>query len=409
MGEGYRPRERGATLHAGASGAERDTRPLVSSLPVRLRISAIDWPLVVPLLLLAAFGCVGLASLALRSDPPNYAALTRQLIAFGIAAVAFVIAARLDWRAWERGWPLVAVVTGLLLLGVLLAGRNIRGVRGWFAIGSLTLQPVELAKIGLILLQAVYFRRRARVLVHLRTVLESAGITALVVLPVLLQPDLGSALILIATWLGMLVVFGLRRAHLLAIVGAALVLVVVGWTSLLQPYQRERIRTFLDPQRDPQGAGYNQRQATIAVGAGGVWGRGFGQGTQSQLRFLPEASSDFLPAVIAEEFGFVGLTALIACVGAILVRLAAVARRCTDDAAAAIVVGVGFAFGVQALANLAVNLGAIPVIGIPFPFVSVGGSAALAFGLAFGIVANIARGTPRAEPAAYAADVVLRG
>ena len=369
-------------------------------------LRSVDGLLITAVALMAVFGCIGLASLGLRSTPPNFSLLTRQLIAIGIGVVALVVVARIDHHAWERWWPAVAVAVGILLIGVLLVGTRIRGTRGWFALGGWTLQPVEFAKIGLILLQAVYFRRRARLLDRFRTVLESAGITAAVVVPVLLQPDLGSAVILILVWLGMLFVIGLRKNHLIAIVAVALVTVAIGWQFFLHPYQRERILTFLDPHRDPQGAGYNQRQAVIAVGAGGLIGRGFGQGTQSQLRFLPEAQSDFLPAVFAEEFGFVGLMFLVAAVVVILLRCASVARRCPDDFSAAVVMGFALLFGIQAFLNLGMNLGGVPVLGIPFPFVSAGGSAVVAFGLGLGIVSGIARRTPRAERSTYEFEVI---
>lgn len=368
-----------------------------------------DGVLLAAVALTAVFGCVGLASLAFRSDPPNFAVLTRQLIALGIGCALVITLARVDWRAWERGWPMVAAITGLLLIGVLVFGTRIRGTRGWFSVGGVTLQPVELAKVGLILLQAVYFRRRARSLDRLRTVFESAAITAAVVLPVLLQPDLGSAVLMVITWIGMLFVFGLRRGHLIAIAATALVVVVIGWVSVLQPYQRDRVLTFLDPYRDPQGAGYNQRQAVIAVGAGGLWGRGFGQGTQSQLRFLPEAQSDFLPAVLAEEFGYLGILFLLGVTGVVLLRLLVIARRCPDDFSAAVVVGVSVLYGVQSALNVGMNFGVAPVMGVPFPFVSSGGSAILAFAIAFGIVTSIAARTPRAEQRVYHADVEVTG
>ncbi|MBI4449432.1 FtsW/RodA/SpoVE family cell cycle protein [Candidatus Uhrbacteria bacterium] len=355
--------------------------------------------------LMAVLGCIGLASLGLRSDPPEFSAFTRQLIALGIGVILLFAFARIDWTAWERWWPMVAVVTVGLLVGVLLFGARIRGTRGWFVLGPWTLQPVEFAKIGLILLQAAYFRRRARLLTRWRTVLESAAITSAVVVPVLLQPDLGSALLLVATWFGMLLVFGLRRNHLLAIVVAALVLLVVGWQFFLQPYQRDRVLTVLDPNRDPQGAGYNQRQAVIAIGAGGVFGQGFGQGTQAQLRFLPEAQTDFLPAVLAEEFGFVGVVVLLGCLVVVLLRLLAIARRCPDDFSAAMVVGFGVLFGVQALLNLGMNLGVAPVMGIPFPFVSAGGSSVIALAAGVGIVMSVARRTPKAERRVYQFDI----
>jgi len=365
-----------------------------------------DWSLCTAVALMAVFGCIGLAALALRNEPANFGALTRQLVAIGIAIVIAVIVARIDWRAWERWWLAVAAALGVLLLGVLVIGARIHGTRGWFAVGGWTLQPVEFAKIGLILLQATYFRRRARMLDRWRTVLESAAITGAVVVPVLLQPDLGSAALLMITWFGMLLVFGLRTRHLRTITVAALAVVLVGWQFLLQPYQRERVLTLLDPNRDPQGAGYNQRQAVIAVGAGGLTGQGFGRGTQSQLRFLPEAQSDFLPAVLAEEFGFLGLSVLLACVAVLLLRLLALARRCPDDFSAAVVVGFGLLVGVQAFLSIGMNLGAAPVMGIPFPFVSGGGSAMVALGVGLGLVLSVSARTPLAERRAYEFDVV---
>ena len=361
--------------------------------------------LVVCVAMLAIAGLVGLASLGLRSDPPNFFLLTRQGVALAIAIVSGVIVARMDWRIWERRWPFVAVVIGVLLLGVLVAGVRIRGTRGWLAVGGWTFQPVELAKVGLIVLQAAYFRRRAHSIGRLRTVLESGAITGVVALPVFLQPDAGSAALLVITWLGMVLIFGLRRVHAVLIAVTAVLGILIAWQFLLHPYQRERIRTFLDPHRDPQGAGYNQRQAVIAIGAGGLLGRGFSQGTQAQLRFLPEAQSDFLPAVIGEEFGFFGIALMLACVMGILLRCLLLARRCADDTSAALVVGVGILFGAQAMLNLGMNLGVTPVMGIPLPFVSGGGSAMVAFGIAFGMVMSVARHAPRATPHAYTLDV----
>lgn len=365
-----------------------------------------DGLLLAAVVLTAVVGLVGLASLAFRSDPPDFSTLTRQGIALGIAVVLFVMAAWTDWRAWERWWPAVAIACGVLLIGVLVFGVRLRGTKGWFALGPFTVQPVEFAKIGLVLLQAAYLRRRARMLDRLRTVIESGAITAALVIPVLLQPDTGSAALLVATWIGMLLVFGLRRTHLLVGAVAALIAAALAWQFALAPYQRDRILTVLQPGRDPQGAGYNQRQAVIAIGAGGFAGAGFASGTQAQLRFLPEAQSDFLPAVIGEEFGFIGLAVLALLFLAVLWRCHTIAARCHDDFSASIVVGIAVLFGVQCLYNLAMNLGVAPVMGIPFPFVASGGSAAMAFGIAFGIITSIAMRTPRASRNVYEMHVI---
>ncbi|MDO8425798.1 MAG: FtsW/RodA/SpoVE family cell cycle protein [bacterium] len=365
-----------------------------------------DGVLLAAVLVTAAVGLAGLASLALRSSPPSFGTFTRQLIALGIGAVLFAVAAAIDWRAWERWWPVVLAVTAALLIGVLLFGARIRGTRGWLAIGPWTIQVVEFAKIGLILLHAVYFRRRARFLGRVRTVLESTAITAAFAGLVLLQPDLGSAMLLIVTWIGMLLVFGLRRAHLLIAVVLALLTAVLAWQFALAPYQRDRILTVLDPGRDPQGAGYNQHQAVIAIGAGGMFGQGFGRGTQSQLAFLPEAQSDFLPAVIGEEFGLLGMALLLAVVAVVLWRLVILTGRCHDDFSASIVVGMGFLFAFQSLYNVAMNMGVAPVMGIPFPFVSAGGSAVMAFAFGFGIITSIAMRTPRTTRSVYELHVI---
>lgn len=369
-------------------------------------LQSADSLLLTAVVLTAVFGMVGLMSLSFRTDPPDFSGVERQLVALGLAAVIGFTIARVDWRAWERWWIIIAIMTSVALVGVLVFGVRIRGTRGWFAFGGWTLQPVEFAKIALILLQAVYFRRRVRALHRIRTIVESAAITGALVVPVLLQPDLGSAALLGVTWIGMLLVFGLRRRYVLSLVMVALVGMVMSWLFLLKPYQHDRILTVLDPNRDPQGAGYNQRQALVAVGAGGILGRGFGQGTQSQLRFLPEAQSDFLPAVLAEEFGLVGVTMLLVCLAVILLRLLRIAERCPDDCSAAFIVGFGILFGFQSLFNLAMNFGIAPVMGIPFPLVSAGGSAVLAFALGFGMVASIARQIPRAAPAAYELNVI---
>ncbi|MFH1429985.1 MAG: FtsW/RodA/SpoVE family cell cycle protein [Candidatus Uhrbacteria bacterium] len=371
-----------------------------------LQIFRADGILLTAVALTAVFGLVGLASLALRNTPADFSTFTRQCIAILFGITLFVIGAKIDWRAWERWWPLVAIGVVLLLVGVLVFGVRIRGTKGWFPIGPLTLQPVEFAKIALILLQAAYFRRRARQLDRFRTILESASITGVLVALVLLQPDFGSAALLVVTWLGMLLVFGLQRTHLLVFAVTLLITAATAWFFVLAPYQRDRVLTVLDPNRDPQGAGYNQRQAVIAIGAGGVFGLGFAQGTQAQLRFLPEAQSDFLPAVIGEEFGFLGIMALMALIVIILARCYAVSKRCHDDFSASIIVGMGVIFGFQAMYNLAMNLGVVPVTGIPFPFVSSGGSAIMAFAFGFGIIASIALRTPRAERKVYELHVI---
>lgn len=262
----------------------------------------------------------------------------------------------------------------MLLIGVVAFGANIRGTKGWFVFSGFSFQPVEMAKVGIILMLAyvVYHfgRRYERPLFFFGTGL----VTLLVMGLIMLQPDLGSAVIVGVIWFGTMLLVGARRSYLIGFVMGAIVLAVFGWFFLLHDYQKGRIETFLNPGADPLGRGYNSIQALIAVGAGQVTGRGLGFGSQSQLRFLPEAQTDFIFTVIGEELGLVGVTVFLVLFDVMLYRLVLIVRRSNDDFVSVTVGGIAILFFSQLFINVGANIGLLPITGVTLPFVSYGGS-----------------------------------
>ncbi len=278
----------------------------------------------------------------------------------------------------------------MLLLGaVLVLGFTVRGTRGWFAFGGFTFQPVELAKLGLIMALAWYFSSYTRQVGQLKHILLS-GILALIPIgAVLLQPDLGSAAILFVIWFGMLLMSGIPRRYTIAMALGLCIIAVSAWLFVLKDYQRQRIITFLSPTHDVQGKSYNVRQAQIAIGSGEWFGRGLGYGSQSHLRFLPESQTDFIFSVLAEELGFLGLSLFFLFWYLLLSRMIRIMKLARDDFALYCVLGVTLMFFSHMIINIGGNLGVVPLTGIVLPFVSYGGSALLIDLLALGLVQSI--------------------
>jgi rod shape determining protein RodA len=262
----------------------------------------------------------------------------------------------------------------VLLAGVLVFGSTINGTRGWFTFAGFSLQPVEIGKIGVIMILAYviyhFGRRFERPLFFFGTAILTGIICGLV----LLQPDLGSVIIIGSIWFGIMLLVGARRLYILLCIAGVAVVAIAGWLWFLQPYQKERILNFIEPQRDPLVSGYNRTQATIAIGAGKFFGRGLGYGSQSQLRFLPAAQTDFIFSVIAEELGFIGAGALIILYGVLLWRLLRIVQKSPDDFSAATAGGIAIVFFIQFFVNVGANLGLLPITGVTLPLVSYGGS-----------------------------------
>ena len=222
-----------------------------------------------------------------------------------------------------------------------------------------------------------------------RHVLKSGFLTLAFVALVMMQPDLGSVLVLVGTWLIILLFTGISKKHFWWLTGAFVVSVVIAWFFILIPYQQDRILTFIDPGRDPQGAGYNVIQSMVAVGSGQIFGRGLALGSQSSLHFLPEPGTDFIFAVIAEDLGLVGVTLVLGLFTFIFYRLFMTMRKSQDDFGTYLILGIAAMLLVQIFINIGMNMGISPVTGIPLPLVSAGGSSMWAVMIAFGISQSV--------------------
>jgi len=311
-----------------------------------------------------------------------------QLIFGLIGLVAMLFFTVIDYRLLK---PLVYYFYGLvilLLILVLISGKIIHGASRWISLGFFDLQPSELAKLALILVLAHYFSTQNMAENPLRhllfTFLLAAGPSGLVIL----QPDLGSALVLMAIWLGMIFASSIKKVYLYLFILIGLVLLPFGWL-FLRDYQRKRILTFLNPQTDPLGEGYNVIQAKIAVGSGQIFGRGLGHGPQSQLNYLPSQHTDFIFAALAEELGFLGVLLLLVLFFIFILRGLRAAWLSRDSFGSLVAVGIVVMVLFQILVNVGMNLGIMPVTGIPLPWVSYGGSSLIICFIAVGILESI--------------------
>lgn len=295
-----------------------------------------------------------------------------------------------DGHLEEAAWGAYGSVL-LLLLVVLVAGKVRGGAQRWISLGGFNLQPSEFAKIALVLVLASYFSERYMLTgLGLSDTLVSILIAAPSFLLVALQPDLGTAGVLLLILAGMLVVACVRARvfAFLAVVGAG-GLPLLWW--MMRDYQRQRVLTLLDPERDPLGAGYHVIQSKIAVGSGGLLGKGYLHGTQGSLRFLPEQHTDFAFAVFSEEWGFLGSLVLLALFLGLCSRGFYLASRCQDRFAAIACGGIATYFLAHVVINIMMVCGLFPVVGIPLPFISYGGSSMLTNMLALGVLSNLAR------------------
>lgn len=341
--------------------------------------------------LITCFGLAGIFSLDKGQALAGLPFFTRQLMAFGIGLLLFFIFSRFEYRLFQfisSTWYVLGIAFMIL---VLFFGQTIRGTTGWFIIAGFSFQPVEFMKAALIVHLAHFFSRNRD---HFKTawVIVGSGIlTAVPVLLTLFQPDAGSALLMIGTWFIMLLVSGVRRVHVVSGAVIALVAIAISWQFLLVEYQKERIRTFFDPTHDVRGSGYNVRQAIIAVGSGQFFGKGLGYGSQSQLRFLPEARTDFMFASLSEELGFFGVGILLLLCGTMQIRMIRIAQGSHDDFGVFVIFGYVSLLMFQTLINGGMNMGILPVTGIVFPLVSYGGSALIAQWLLLSVVLQVSR------------------
>ncbi|MBI2984724.1 MAG: rod shape-determining protein RodA [Candidatus Kerfeldbacteria bacterium] len=359
------------------------------TLGVRQLARGLDLGLLTIVVILVLFGLAALYSFSLHEGQPDYTLFVRQS-SFAVIGLGLALGlARLDYR-YLAGLHWLLYGLGLaLLVAVRYLGTTVRGTTGWFEVAGLQFQPVELVKLIVAVVLAKYFADHLADSGRWRLVLTSALIVALPVGLVMAQPDYGSASILLGLWVVLLFTMPIPRRRMV-MVGLVLVgLAFLTWGALLQPYQQERVRNLFFPGRDPLGGGYNVRQSVTAIGAGQVFGRGLGLGTQSQLNFLPERQTDFIFASITEELGLVGSLAIVGLFGLLFWRLVRLIRQAQDNFSLLLALALGNILFLQAGINILMNLGLFPVTGLPLPFLSYGGSSLIVSLMAIGLLESM--------------------
>jgi rod shape determining protein RodA len=346
----------------------------------------VRWGLLVGALCLLA---VGLATVHSASSELSIDYLPRQALWIGIGLVLMLIAFSIDYQLLMAfAWPIYGLSLASLAV-VLLFGHEAGGARSWFSFGGFGGQPAEFAKLATALALASYLAAANGKSLSIQRTVGAVGITLAPMVLIVLQRDMGTAAMFVPLMAGMLLVAGLRGKVVL--VGVMLVLAIAGaaWTFGMHDYQKQRVITFLSPGSDPLGAGYQLQQSKIAVGSGELMGNGYMQGTQSQLRFLPARHTDFVIAVLAEEWGFIGVATVLFLYSICFLNGAEIATRARDRSGVLLVVGLLSTFGFHALYNSAMVIGLVPITGIPMPLLSYGGSFMLANMIAIGLILGV--------------------
>lgn len=362
---------------------------------LKRRFARADYTLLTLVLVLSVFGAVMVASatqhVLTAEGVASYQKLIVQIVSIVIGLGLMVLIMSVDYSKLLSLAPAFMGGVLLLLLVTLVMGA-IRGSARWIPIGPVHLQPSEFAKVAVILVLAFYLSVRAEDsdLSHSRVVLHALGLTALPAAVILLQPDLGTPVVLFFIWLVVMFALGARPLHLGALVACAVVLLVVAWhTDMIKPHQKERILAFINPKADPLGPRWQLNQSLIAIGSGHLWGQGLFQGSQSNLAFIPDQETDFIFSVVGEELGFVGAVLMLGLLGGIIYRCYRAAAEAKDVGGRVLAVGVAAMLSLQVVVNVGMVLGMMPVKGLPLPFVSYGGSATLANFIAIGLVESV--------------------
>jgi len=347
-----------------------------------------DWTLLLPAITLSLLGILTMSTFGQEAS-----LAPRQFFLLIIAIGIYLALATLDMRFIRRTTVVMTLylISFALLALLLLIADPVLGARAWFSLGPVSFQPADLAKLALIALLAKYLSRRHVEIGDVRHILVSGAYALTLTLLVLIEPDMGNAIIFGVLWLGMMLISGISKKHLAVLGLIGLVAVSALWSLGLQPYQRARIISFVNPASDIRGSGYNAYQAKIAVGSGEIFGKGIGYGTQSKLRFLPQYQTDFIFAAFAEEWGFVGVMLLLSVYALIFVRLAQIARTSATNMDAFFTLGVLILFASHVAIHTGISLGLLPVTGTTIPFMSSGGSHLVLEFAALGIVTSLAR------------------
>jgi rod shape determining protein RodA len=376
-------------------------------------VRRLDWALLAAVLALSVYGLVMVYSATRAAEapglPPPSQFAQKQVIWLVLGLAAFALVLVWDYRAIARWHIPIYALAMVLLVAVLMIGQSPTGAASWIAVGAFRLQPSELAKIAVILSLAAFVSRRADAVGSLRLVLKSLLLAGAPVVLVVLQPDFGTALVTVAIWFGVLYLAGARGRQLAGVLACGLLLFALMWNldrlplarirpaplgrvlvhARLKDYQKRRLTIFLRPQADPLGAGYHVLQSRLAIGSGEVFGRGLFRGTQSRLRFIPERHTDFIFAVVGEELGLVGASAMLLLYLFLFWRGLRVALRARDTLGSLVAAGAVSMLMFHTIVSIGMSVNIMPITGIPLPFVSYGGSNMLASFIALGLLQNV--------------------
>lgn len=345
----------------------------------------------------ALIGAVFLISLAglvtMNSFTGENYFFERQIVWVAGGFAAMLLLSIIDWRFLKRTdvVTVLFIFINALLLFLFFSGHIAKGAQSWFRFGDLSFQPSDFAKLFLILVLAKYFSRRHIEIAHIRHILLSGFYALVPFILIFLQPDLGSSIIIFFIWLGMIIVSGVSKKHLMAVFLCGVMVFSALWFFGLADYQKQRVASFLHPLTDLQGAGYNAHQSTIAVGSGGLFGKGVGYGTQSRLSFLPEYETDFIFSAFAEEWGFVGVIILFGLFGVVMWRILKNAFLGASNFEMFFGLGLAIYFISHFVIHIGMNIGLLPVTGTTLPFMSYGGSHILAEFIGLGILLGMRR------------------
>jgi len=336
---------------------------------------------------------VGLTALYSVSTVPstrdlNLGDFEKQIAALVIGLGLAVFLAFFDYRVLSSYSTKLYFGALLLLASVFVIGSRIRGATAWIGFGPFHIEPVEIVKLVMIIFLASFLSKKKTELSMLWRIIGSIVLVFIPVFLIMKQPDFGSASVIIGIWGGMLVASGINKKSIFILLVIGIIGATSGW-FFLKTYQKERIINFIEPYNDPLGTGYNVIQSTVAVGSGGIFGKGLGHGSQSQLNFLPEKHTDFIFAVIAEELGLFGALMVLVLFVFLLYRIRETARLARDNFGYLISVGVIVMLFVQVFINVGMNIGVVPVAGVPLPFLSYGGSSLVVVLASIGLVQSV--------------------
>ncbi len=351
--------------------------------------SGIDRPLFATVVALCLFSLFDLYGIGGVNNPY----FSKQVIFVVLGVIMMVVFSFFNYRYLKNNSLAVFVlyVISVALLLVPFLFPSIRGVRSWIAIGGLTFEPAEFVKLVLIILMAKYFSQRHIHINDYRHIIVSGLYCMIPIGITLVQPDFGSAIVMFFIWVGMLMAIGLNRRQFFVLAVLLLIIGTAGWAFVLKPYQKVRIVSFLNPGSDPYGSGYNLIQSKIAIGAGHWFGSGWGKGPQTSNGFLPEPYNDFIFASTADQFGLVGIGAVLAAITFLISRIMHIASRATSNFGRLFAIGLTIIVTAHAVIGSGVDLGLLPVTGIPFPFISYGGSSLWSLLIGLSILQSVRR------------------